>query len=64
MRADQIQADAVYHVTGDYDQRLDRDDGRTEYVGVWEGRTIVVILEADGKTIVTVRERKQRRPRR
>ena len=64
MRADQIPTDAVYHVIGNYDQRLDRDDGHTEYVGAWEGRTIVVILEVDGKTIVTVWERKQRRPRR
>ena len=63
MRADQIPEAGVYHVVGDTDEVIERDDGRAEYVGAWEGRTLVVILEDDGRTVVTVWERKWRRPR-
>jgi len=38
--------------------RYDRDDGRTEFVGAWEGQTILVVTEGterDGlQTVVNV----------
>ena len=55
---------AVYHVVEDADEIVERDDGRTEYTGVCEGRALMVVVEDDGETVVTVFERKQRRPRR
>ena len=55
---------AVYHVVEDADQVIHRDDGRTEYVGVWERLTLMVVVENDGGTVVSVWDRKQRRPRR
>ena len=42
-----IPEDAIYHVVGDYDERWDRDDGRTEYLGEWEGERILVVTEGD-----------------
>ncbi len=55
---------AVYHVVRDADEILERDDGRIEYTGLWEGQTLMVVIEDDGETIVTVFDRKRRRPRR
>jgi hypothetical protein len=64
MRRDAIPEAAVYHVIGDADEVLERDDGRTEYVGTWERRTIVVIVESD--LVITTWERdkweRRRRP--
>jgi hypothetical protein len=54
MRRRQVPEAAVYHVVGDADEILERDDGRTEYTGMWEDRTIRVVIEADGRTVVTV----------
>ena len=42
-----VPEDAVYHVVGDCDERIDRDDGRTEFIGEWEGLTILVVVEGD-----------------
>lgn len=64
MARDSITVDGVYHVIGDADEILHRDDGRTDYVGVWEGRTFRVVIEDDGYTVVTVFEVKRRRRRR
>ena len=64
MRDHQIPEVAVYHVVEDAEEIIERDDGRTEYTGAWEGRTFVVIIDDDGRTVVTVWERKWRRPRR
>jgi hypothetical protein len=35
MARDNIPIDAVYHVIEDADRIVDRDDGVTEYTGVW-----------------------------
>ncbi len=64
MADDAIPEVAVYHVVGDADEVIEQDSGRTRYTGVWEGRTIVVIVEDDGRTVVTVWERKRDRRRR
>ena len=63
MARDQIAVEGVYHVIGDADEILPRDDGRTEYVGVWDGRTLMVVIEDDGLTVVTAFELKRRRMR-
>jgi hypothetical protein len=55
---------AVYHVVEDADEIIEREDGRTEYIGTWEGLTLMVVVEDDGETVVSVWDRKQRRPRR
>lgn len=43
MRERQIPEDAVYHVVGDADEELPREDDCTEYTGRWEERTIFVV---------------------
>ena len=43
MARDSIPVEAVYHVVGDADRVLDRDDGVTEYTGSWGDMTIVVV---------------------
>ena len=54
MTADSITAEDVYHVVGDWDDRLEYPNGRTEYIGtVEDGRRVTVILESDGQTVVT-----------
>lgn len=65
MRNHRVSENDVYRVVGDYDEEIPYDDGRTEYVRAMEdGRTIVVIIEDDEETVVTVWQRKWRRPRR
>ena len=64
MAADSIPEAGVYHVVRDADQILDYDNGRTEFIGTWEGRVSSVIIEHDGVTVVTVFEREKRRRRR
>ena len=64
MARDEITEDGVYHVIGDADVVFEYDDGRTEFVGVWDNRMFSVILEVDGETVVTVFEDKRRRLRR
>jgi hypothetical protein len=60
-----VTEDEVYHVVGDHDEAIEYDNGRMEYVRTMEdGRTIVVIIENDDETVVTVWQRKWRRPRR
>ncbi len=64
MTKDQITEEGVYHVIGDADDVVVHDDGRTRYTGMWQGRTFVVIVENDGRTVITVWQPKWRRPRR
>ena len=59
MARDNIPYDAIYHVVGDADDVIEQDDGRTMYEGIWEGRAIVVVVEADGETVVSAWERKR-----
>ncbi len=64
MAAHSLPEAGVYHVIGDADTILPYDNGRIEYVGVWDDRTFSVIMEDDGVTVVTVFERKRERRRR
>ena len=47
MQQRQIPEDAAYQVVGDADRIIHRRDGRTEYFGVWNGRTLLVVAEGD-----------------
>ena len=47
MRQRQIPEDAAYHIVGDADRVVYRRDGRTEYFGVWNGRSLLVVAEGD-----------------
>ena len=47
MQQRQIPEEAAYHVVGDADRIHYRRDGRTEYFGVWEGRSLLVVAEGD-----------------
>ena len=62
MARDNIPVDAVYHVVGDADHVLNRDDGVTEYTGVWEGMTIIVVAREE--YVITAWEDKRNRRRR
>jgi hypothetical protein len=60
-----ISEDDVYHVVGDANDVIERDDGRTVYIRLLDdGREAVVVIEDDGQTVVTVWQWKRRRPRR
>ena len=59
MATDQIPELAVSHVVGDADEVIEQDDGRTKYTGTWEGRVIVVVVELDGRTVISTWERKR-----
>ena len=63
MRERHIPEEAVYHVAGDADLVIERDDGCTEYTGVWAGRTIFVVLCGDEELyrVRTVIDRTRRR---
>jgi hypothetical protein len=60
---------AVYHVIGDYDRRLDGDDGQTEYFGMWDRRDLLVVVvwfdeDAGDGLVITAIDRAGRRGRR
>ena len=65
----QIPEKAVYDVIGDHDDRIDRNDGVTEYLGMWEGRRLRVVVRwaDDGEsrglviTAIDLTTREQRR---
>ena len=63
MRERHIPEEAVYHVAGDADLVIGRDDGCAEYTGVWAGRTIFVVLCGDEEPyrVRTVIDRTRRR---
>jgi hypothetical protein len=54
MRRRQIPEEAVHAIVADADEVIERYDGRTEYSGTWEGRSLLVVIEDDGMTVVTV----------
>jgi len=67
MRQRGISADDVYLTVGDPDDEIERDDNRTEYTRMMDdGREILVVIEGDGesRTVVSLWDRKRRRPRR
>jgi hypothetical protein len=43
----QVPDNAVYAVVEDPDRIVRRRDGRTEYFGDWEGRSLLVVAEGD-----------------
>jgi uncharacterized FlaG/YvyC family protein len=52
---DSVSKDELALVVGDYDDKIERDDGRTEYSRMLDdGRWVVVVLEDDGETVVTL----------
>jgi hypothetical protein len=67
MQRDSVSEDDVYHVVGDADEEIERDDGRTEYARMLDdGRWIVVIVEDESRIVRTVwwdarRSRRRRR---
>lgn len=63
MRERQISEQAVYHVAGDAHVVIERDDGCTEYTGVWAGRTIFLVLcgHEEPYRVRTVIDKTQRR---
>jgi hypothetical protein len=65
MRARQVPEAAVYHVVENADDVSERDDGCSEYTGVWEGQTIFVVAcgEAEPYRVRTVIDRTRRRRR-
>ena len=54
MRRRHISESMIRAVLGDYDEMFERDDGRTEYWGVCEGRFIQVVLEGEREPYVVV----------
>ena len=54
MRRRQIPIAAVYQVVEDADEIIERDDYRTEYIGHWEGRIIMVVTEGDEQPLTVV----------
>ena len=65
VQRDSVSEDEVYHVVGDADEEIDRDDGRTEYWRILDdGRQIVVVVEDDTGTVKTVWWNKRRSRRR
>ncbi len=66
MQRDSVSEDEVYHVVADYDDMLTRLGGRTEYTRLLDdGRRILVVIEGDERTVVTViwNKRQSRRRR-
>ena len=55
MRRDSVSEAEVYHVIGDADEVIERDDGRTIYVRVLDdGRQIFVVVEDETRIVETV----------
>jgi hypothetical protein len=67
MQRDSPTEDDVYTVVGDYDEIVERPDGRTVYSRLLDdGRHVTAVIEDDGVTVVTawVDARRSRRRRR
>jgi hypothetical protein len=70
MAGRQIPERAVYDVIGDHDQRIDRDDGVTEYHGTWDGRQFLVVVrwadddESHGLVITAINSSRRQQKRR
>ncbi|MCC6174115.1 MAG: DUF4258 domain-containing protein [Chloroflexi bacterium] len=54
MRRRGIPEVAVYHVVEDYDRCINRDDGRTEYVGTWQGRLLLVVTASEDEPLTVI----------
>lgn len=55
MARDVVSEDEVYHLIGDADEEIERDDGRTEYARMLDdGRWIVAIVEDETGIVRTV----------
>ena len=54
MRRRQIPEVAAHAVVEDHDRRIERDDGRAEYVGWWEGRLLLVVTEGEDEPLTVV----------
>jgi hypothetical protein len=56
MRRRMIPDAAVHQIVADADRIIRRRDGRTEYFGVWEGRSLLIVavgdVEADDTILV------------
>jgi hypothetical protein len=67
MQRDGLTEDDIYTVVGDYDEKIERNEGRTEYAReLDDGRYILVVIEDEGVTVVSVwwNKRRSRRRRR
>ena len=67
MANDSISEAEVYHVVEDADDILEREDGRTDYRRLLDdGRSMLVVVENEGITVVRVwwDKRRSRRRRR
>lgn len=54
MRQRSITDQAVHNVVGDPDEIIERDDGRTEYIGWWEGHNLLVVTEGDEEPLLVI----------
>lgn len=54
MHRRQIPEQAAYDVVGDYDRKIERDDGRTEYIGTWHGRVLLIVTEGEDEPVLVV----------
>lgn len=67
MQRDSLTRDDVYTVVADYDDTIERDDGRSVYRRLLnDGRFVVVVIDDDGMTVVSAwsDNRRSRRRRR
>ena len=61
MQRDNLTEDDVYTVVGDYDEKIERIEGRREYAReLDDGRHVVVVIEDDGVTVVSAWWNKRR----
>ena len=54
MRRRQIPEVAAHAVVEDHDRRIERDDGRVECIGWWEGRLLLVVTEVEDEPLTVV----------
>ena len=54
LRRRRIPEEALHRVVGEADRIIGRDDGRTEYFGVWQRRTLLVVTEGDSEPLRVV----------
>lgn len=54
MHRRQIPDRAVCNVVEDPDKIIERDDGRTEYIGQWEGRSLLIVTEGEEEPLLVI----------
>jgi hypothetical protein len=54
MRRRRLPEEAIYQIVEDADEMIERDDFRTEYVGHWQGRIIMVITEGEAEPLMVI----------